>query len=352
MLRISSSVIVLATSLVGLAACAKAGELAVVGFDVPAVVVAEQMDPALVHAPTTGGKLVRLKIPVSTFLSAEFRGSVQEYVVEFESPHQSLRVIDFWPRDEVYSEVDGLVSVEHSRQKDGDLAFNLAAAVEPFGRGTLTGNYHDKSSVQERYSRKPPMQVLTSSGTIRRGYGVFFKFRSGPLPMNEGARDIAILAEVPPGWRADLLQVTMRAAGTASAHSRDLRTLGSSQMWVTVHQEGDREAAAHTRRFVTQERTLRALAASRSEQIADKSLPTWWHKLGAAMDVVEPKIPADYMRQALFGLSGQYLEGASHRLPVDVRVAVLDFWDARQQLTELAFGSTAVLNSARSIAAN
>lgn len=319
----------------------QAGDLQVIGFDVPAVVVAETVDPALVDMPMVGGKFIRLRVPVSTFVSTEFRGQVREYVVEIESPQQTLRMVDYWPREEVYSDIEGTIAVERSRQKDGDLAFNVSAAVEPFGRGSATGNYHDKSSTQERYQRRPPMQILTSSGTIRRGYGVFFKFKPGPFPVAEGSRDISILAEVPASWRADMLLVTMRAVGRSGTSGSDTRSLGSSKLWMTAHQEGDSAAAARARRFVSQERSLRALAASSRERIEEKSLPTIWHKMGAALDVVEPKIPDDFLTQAIFAPRGHYFEGTSHRLPVDIRIAVLDFWQQRDALLDLARGSDA-----------
>lgn len=316
-----------------------AADLAVVGFDVPAIVVAQHVDASFVDAPTTGGKLIRLKIPVSTFLSTEFDGQVTEYVVEIESPHRSLRILDFWPRNEVYSEVEGTVSVESSRNRDYELNLSVSAGAEPIGRGSVGGNLRDKTSVQERYQRKPPMQTLTSSGTIRRGYGVFFKFRPGPLPVAEGSRELAILAEVPPSWRADLLQVTMRAVGqTGSSKRSPQEGLGTSQLWMTTYQEGDSAAAARVQHFLTQERSLRALAASSHDRVREKSLPTWWHKMGAALDIVQPRIPRDYLIQVLFGPSNQYLEGNAHRLPIDLRVAILDFWDARRALTHLAFG--------------
>ncbi len=333
------SVVLLATSFT-LVACAVAGEATAVTFDAPAIVIAEAINPAVVEVPTMGGDLVRLRIPVSTFQSAEFRGQAHEYVVEIESPHQSLRVLDFWPKSEVYSDIEGTVSVESARQQDNNLNFNLSGAYEPFGRGSVQGDFHNKSNVQERYQRKPAMQVLASSGTIRRGYGVIFKFRPGPLPVLEGVRDVAILAEVPRGWRADMLQVTMRAVGVQHNSSRP-QSLGEARLWMTTHREGDQAAAAAATRYVTQERALRALAASNQGRVDDKALPTFWHKLGASLDIIDPKIPSDYLSQVIFGMSNQYYDNATtNRLPVDLRVAVLDYWDVRNSLVSLARGRT------------
>ncbi len=327
-------VVILATPLTR----AAAGEPALVGFDAPATVVAEPVNPLVVESPTMGGELMRLRIPVSTFLSTEFRGTVREYVVEIESPYQSMRIVDFWPREEVYSNIEGNVSVESSQQSDRSFQVKVSGSMEPFARADTSANFHKKSNVQERYQRKPPMQILTSSGTIRRGFGVFFKFRPGPLPSLEGAREVAILAEVPQGWRADMLQISMRAVGSRSGslNSR-ARQLGASRLWVTTHREGDAAAAAQTRRYVSQERSLRALAALMQKKIADKSSPTFWHRVGVALDVVDPKIPGDYLAQIIFGPQNEVFSRSANRLPVDLRVAVLDYWDQRNSLMKLAY---------------
>ncbi len=332
--------LLLATTVLTLTTPASASDVAAVSFDAPAIVIAEPINPAVVELPTMGGDLVRLRIPVSTLQVAEFRGQVQEYVVEILSPYQTVRVLDFWPKHEVYSEIDGTVNVESSQQRDSNLNFSLSGAYEPFGRGAVQGDYHNKSSVQEHYHRKPPMQVLTSSGTVHRGYGAFFKFRPGPLPVLEGVRDLAILAEVPRGWRADMLQITMRAVGNQANSSRP-QSLGEARLWMTTHSEGDQAAAAAATRYVTQERALRSLAAYNQARVQDKSLPTFWHKLGASLDVIEPKIPSDYLSQVIFGMNNEFYDNpATNRLPVDLRVAVLDYWDVRNALVHLAGGQT------------
>lgn len=328
-----------------------AGDLTVVGFDAPAIAVAEPVNPAVVNTPLTGGKLVRVKIPVSTFLSPEFQGAVSEYVVEIESPQQSMRVVDFWPKNELYSDIQGTVSVDNNYHKDSHFAFNVSGGYEPFVRGNANGEFNEKIDSHQQYQRKPPMQVLTSSGTVRRGFGVFYKFRPGPVPQLEGEREVAILFEVPASWRADLMQVSMHAVGQNGSR---MQTLGHSRLWMTVHQEGDQAAATQAQRYVTQERALRALAAASQKQIEEKSLPTIWHKVGAALDVVDPKIPSDFMVQVLFGasqpkgLQHPRFDQATNRLPVDLRVAILDYWEQREAIMKLASGTIGV----RDLAAN
>jgi|694.fasta_scaffold00058_10 hypothetical protein len=311
-----------------------------VAFDVPALVVAQPVNPAVVQSPTMGGPLLRLKIPVSTFISPEFRGAVTEYSIELYSPGQTLRVVDFWPKNETYTEYEGTVTVESSRQKQEHFQFDLAAAYPTVGHARVSGDYRNHLNVEESYQRKPPMQTLTSSGTIRQGFGAFYKFRPGPIDVLEGSREIALLVEAPAGWRADMLQAWMTAVGTTDSGSGRVHVLGQSRMWVTTHQEGDGAAAAQAIAYVRNERTLRGLAASRHNDVQQRSMPTLLHKVGAALDMVPQRIPQDYLERALFGPESPRFDEGTQRLPVDLRVAILDYWEARSRLLSMAQSST------------
>lgn len=327
---------------VGLALCwlprfSLAGSPPAVAFDAPAIVVAEPLDASVSTAPTTGGTLLRLKMPVSMLINPTFRGQIEEIVVEIESPSRSLRVLDFWPKTEMYSQVDGTIAVKNQTQKNQNFAFAVSGGYEPFARGNATGDYHTQQHVDEQYQRRPPMQLLTSSGTIGRGYGVFFKFRPGSLPVLEGDREIALLVEAPAGWRGDLLRIKMRAVGASGGYSsNDARNLGSADLWTAVHRQGDAQAAEAARRYTATEQIVRRLASANQATIEHRALPTVFHRVGAVLDVVEPKIPTNYLNQILFNLNPQYFDTATSRLPVDLRVAALDYWDERARLLNLA----------------
>ena len=315
----------------------RANNLALVGFDVPAVVIAETISPQLVDQPSTGGKFVRIRLPVSAFVSSQFRGEVEEYLVEFESPQQTLRIVDLWPKNEMVSPYEGTIAVDSANQTKAEVSFNASASFEPIARGTAGAKYQRDSSIKERFVRKPPMQLLTSSGTVRRGFGCCFKFRAGLNGELEGARDVAILAEVPQNWRADAMLVSMQATGKVSNQFQS-KQLGSAKLWMSIHQAGDPSAAAQAKRFVRFEQSLRALAQNEHKRVEQRAYPSVWHKVGAALDVVEPRIPDDYLSQVIFGPAEQYLEGSAHRLPMNLRVAILDYWQERKNLQALAYG--------------
>ncbi len=334
----------------GLASSAslQAQELAV-AFDVPAIVVAQPVNPEIVQAPLMGGQLMRLRIPVSTVIAPGYQGSIAEYLIEFDSPGQTMRVVDFWPKNETYSELEGTIDIEASKQVDEHFSFGLAAAYPTIGSANAKGDYLNHTNVQERYQRRPPMQTLTSSGTIHQGFGVFFKFRPGPVDVLEGARDVALLVEVPAEWRADMLRVKMTAVEVhnGSSYSNTRKVVASSQLWMTTHREGDGSAAAQALAYVHNERALRGLAASQQQQIAQRSTPTIFHKVGAALDVVETRIPQNYLASVIFGPASNQFNSGMQRLPVDLRVAILDYWQQRSQLLDLARPKTNGQNPSR-----
>ncbi len=111
-----------------------AGAPQAVTFDAPAIVVAEPLDPSVHSSPSTGGSFLRLRLTVSTMISPEYRGNVDEVVVSVDSPSLALRVIDFWPKTEMYSQVQGTISVANEMQKNQNYTFNVSGGYEPFIR--------------------------------------------------------------------------------------------------------------------------------------------------------------------------------------------------------------------------
>ena len=222
---------------------------------------------------------MRLRIPVSTYIAHDFGGKVSEYSVEIDSPNQTLRVVDFWPKNETYSEYEGSVRVESSRQQDEHFNFHLAAAYPGVGQAGASGDYRNRLNVQESYHRRPPMQTLTSSGTIRQGYGVFYKFRPGPVDVLEGAREVAVLVSAARLAR-DLLHVAMTAVGTSTARLSGRRSSGNQN--VDHYSPGGDEAAA-ARYCLRPPRTAPArFGCLQQREIDKRSLPTLWHRVGAS----------------------------------------------------------------------
>ena len=262
----------------GLAFCgadlAKATNLSsrTIGIDVPAIVVAEEVQANLVGQPRIGRRFVRLRFKVSTYVNSTFQGAVKEYAIQINSPQQTMRVVDFWPRTVTYSDIDGNVSIQGSSQTHRDLKLDVNGGFQPFVTGSLNGGIGSKDSVTQSYQRKAPSRELVNSGTSHRGFGAFFKFRPGPVVVAEGARDIALLLEVPAAWRGDLLQVQINAYGWAGNSRAKSELLGNSTNWLAVHRAGDLQAANQVREFVQYEQRLYRIADESKQQVAAKAM--------------------------------------------------------------------------------
>jgi hypothetical protein len=306
-------------------------------FDVPTLVSARRVDPAWIGSHGHEGSLVRIQIPVSAYIEPRFQGTVSEYVVQIESPLRTIQVRDYWPRREAVTDIAGNIRVEHSSQRESKLGGKATGGFAVIANGTLEASHRSSSNTKESFERLPESQSVALAGHTNRGAGVFFKFRSGHNVGLEGARETALLAQVPEAWRADKLLVTVRAFGTRNTFS-GFTELASTRCWVAVFREGDAVARARAQDFVRLEQRVRDLAMAKRRDVERASHPTIFHQIGAAMSVVEPRIPEDYVQQVLFGPRGQYFEGHSHRLPLDLRIAILDFWEGRDVLSALATG--------------
>ena len=134
-----------------------------------------------------------------------------------------------------------------------------------------------------------------------------------------------------------MIQVNLKAVGIRSNESFNSRPelLGAARLWTAVYKYGDAEAAEHARLTALQEQSLRSLAVKKHKQIEERTFPTLFHKVAAAIDVVEPRIPENYLSLILFGAEEEFFNDRTNRLPVDIRVAALDYWDQRKRFLSL-----------------
>lgn len=322
-----------------------------VRFDVPSVVIAQRIDASSVNQPLMGGKLVRIRVPVSIYF-ADQRGRISEATVTVSSPYRSLRVLDFSPRTQVASHIDGSVMVKRSESIKSNAGAKGGFNIQPAGNATIETGVQNATTVESTFQQKPEEHVVASSGTVDRGHGVFFRFRSGPGSIIEGVREIAILAEVSDAWRADMLTFSMKATVQGARRGQPSET----RLWAVTYQEGDQAAAAQARRYIGAEQNLRGLAASHSDQVRQIANPNVFHKIGQALDIVEPRVAPDYLSSVIFSMRNRFYDNPqTNRLPVDLRIAILDYWDEREKLIAYARGghtASSVANSAASLTRN
>ncbi len=307
-----------------------------ISFDVNPLAPAIRVDrPDLVRR-FSNSRLVSIRLELSTFVPSKLQEQVQECLYRIEGRRQDLQVADYFPKTEMTSSVAGNVQVFQTINQHQDA--NIRGLAGYPGVGWIEGNaaQYKHTERQEVSSEKPAMQVLVASGTLGRRTGTFYRFKRSSQTSLEGEHAVELTLEVPMHWRGDLLDVTMEAFGQRLTHDRQPKSLAQSRFLVAVYLEGDEVAANVAKGHAIVEQRLRYAATIYADEIRKRSEPTPLHKLGVALDVLEPRIRSEWLGDVLFGEVPPYPTGNAAKLPVDVRVAILDYLDQRHAMETLA----------------
>ncbi len=309
-----------------------------VQFDVQTIAPAIALNSDSASRQMPDSRLVQVRLDVSTIVPSEFQGNFEEAMIKFATRQPAVQVADYWPRTEMYSPVTTPISVAEDYDRTRQASIQGAGGYPFIGSAQGQAYFHDNLSRDVQYQQRPPMQLLSAAGTIDRRSGVYFKLRSTPQSVLEGSRTFVLTLEVPSMWRGDVLEFHAVAYGRKTSESNNHRkTLGQERFLIAVYADGDKTAAEYAMSFVQQQSKLRRTARQFAENIEKRAYPTPVHKLGKALDIYAPQVPTDYLEQWIFGAATNQ---PNSRLPVDLRVAMLDFIDSRRVIESLAAPTT------------
>jgi hypothetical protein len=310
--------------------------LATVSFDVQPIVPATPVVTSSVQPQIPGSRFVQVRLDINSMVPPEFRGEVVESVVQVSTRSDWVQVADYWPKTELATPVQGSMEVAQNMDQQRESA--IQGAVGYLGIGSATGHafFQENLKLNVQYNQQPPMHLLTAAGTMDRRSGAYFKMKSTPQAILEGARTFELMLEVPQSWRGDILEVRMNAYGTkAQKKSAKHQGVGEGRFLIAVYADGDVEAAEMAMRFVQQQSHLREVADRFAKEVDRTMFPSPMHKLGRALDIYEPRIPRNYLDQWIFGREAQQ---PIAQLPVDLRVAMLDYSEMKLGMELLASG--------------
>ena len=171
--------------------------------------------------------------------------------------------------------------------------------------------------------------MLTASGTIDRGRGVYFKLKPSPRTTLEGAYEYVVVLRVPRNWRSGLLFVSSDASGNErSVLPGDEQTtkLGRGRFVVAIYQQGDTAAQQAASRYGQAELALQQTIARKRGELDRRMYPTPLHRLGVTRDNA---LARDWLETVMFRAVP---EDVLVKLPDDVRLAVENFVAARKGL--------------------
>ena len=307
-----------------------------VAFDLNPMAPARESNSIGLMNQLPNSRMVDVQLDVSALFTPGDAAVITEYTVRIVSRHEDVQVADYSPRTEMQSDVFGSMQISQEGDRVREAAIRGAGGYPGVGTAQGYAYYHDNSHETVHYAKKPSMELLNAAGTLERRRGVYFKVRQSSQTTLEGARPFRIVFEVPNSWRADLLDVTIEAAGLENSHSKRPRVLYAQQFVVALYQEYDENAANAATRYVRQQESLKQFAKTYAKTIEQRSYPTPIHKLGAKLDMYEPSIPQQWLETLVFQQGVSYnLTKLSH-LPVDVRVAILNYLDQKHLMESMS----------------
>lgn len=309
-----------------------------VRFDAPLLVSADPLpwEHSGYQPSIVGTRLVSIRIRMSAQIPVRTQERIDELLFQVRSGSGQMKVVDHWPRTQTVSNVQGAIDVSSTNYQQQH--FSLRAIGGSPGVGTAQGTFQRDAveTLERSYAEKPKLATHLSSGTLDRASGVFWQLRPSPEQSIEGDRDYWLLCEVARNWKGDLLEVTANAAANPGASSKGSRPLGSRRFMVAIYLADDVDAYQKAERFVEYERRLRQSAVRYQDQISKRQTPTPLHRLAQSLDLSEPTIPKQWLDYVLFEPNLNYIDDKTAELPVDVRVAILDYIDNKQALLQLA----------------
>jgi hypothetical protein len=299
-----------------------------VSFDLaPAVVGKPLLDPPL--AIPSGYEAVEVKLNISTLVDPRAGGTIGQLLYRIRSHRGQSTVLDYSPKTELQSGYDGPVEVTLTDEQSEHVGIKLSGAYETLVRGELGADNAKKNGQCAKFRRQAVQDSVVTSGTVEQASGVYFKLSTSFDRTLEGDKAFSLLLLLPVGWSAELLQVNLQAWG----HSQLQRDpVAEASFPVAVWRAGDMQARQTAMALAESVQYLHDLSQQHNRAIQQRAYPSVFHRLGAALEVVDPKIPHNWLSQVFFTEIDPYHDPRVSKMPVDVRVAILNYQEARRDI--------------------
>ncbi len=332
-------------------ASADPGQL--ISFDLPptavAIPICEQRPGDLMTSQES--EPVEITLRISSLVSGGAMPQIDRWMVRCVPRKASWSVINYSPRTETASEYASPIQVKTSDEQSQ--SFGVAADVTQgnLARGHAGIDAGTKQSEAMQYDRVAPLHAVIAAGTIERGRGVYYKLRWTSTQVLEGEKEFKVTFDVPAGFRAGLVDVSVVAMGRPSKKSSmtsmishipvlgeevgGIRALGEARFVVAVYAEGDPVAWRAVRAMTDAEAALRREAANVRAQSPSRSLSTMIRHVAAKLDVDSVDLHSDWPERLIFNNADPYTDPIIRKLPADLRVLAMDYCDARRQVETL-----------------
>lgn len=302
-------------------------------FDVPQTISARDITTREFALVYPHERMIEARVPITMLLDRGPASDIRELVHRLESTTAGAQAVDYWPKTTLSSTIVGTTRIEREKSQQVRATADVNATYYGLANLQAHGDYQNRHREDASYEQLPSLDLLTASGTVDRGRGVYFKLKPSPRTTLEGAHDFTMVLRVPRAWRSGLLYVTSEARGVDRSPfpGNDSSTIvGRGRFVVAMYQQGDIVAQQFAQRYTMAEAALRHTAAAHRQTIERRTYPTALHKWGVTRDNA---LPRDWQETVIF--RGFAETEVLARLPGDVRLAVETLLKSRQEFVEL-----------------
>lgn len=309
-----------------------------VRFDVPQTVAVRDVTSREFAFVNPHERLIEARVPISLLLERGSASDVLQLVHRLESTTAGAQAVDYAPKTTLATTIVGTTRVERQQQRDAKATLDVGATYYGLAKGQAHAEYAHRQQEEAAFEQLPSLELLTASGTVDRGRGVYFKLRPSPRTTLEGAHDYCIVLRVPHAWRSGLLYISSEAQGAERSVlgvGEEASVIGRGRFVVALYQQGDVVAQQAAQRYANAEANLRRTAAQHRHSLQRRTYPTPLHKLGVTRDNA---LARDWQDSVIF--RGAADVALLEQLPTDVRLAVEMLLKTRQDLVSLQHAPT------------
>ncbi|MFK8115265.1 MAG: hypothetical protein AB8B91_23900 [Rubripirellula sp.] len=312
-------------------------------FDLPPVA---EVVPASAAAdqqtqPNDELELVTVQLRLSSMIESPEVPRIDQWLVRCQPRDSALSIHDFAPRTETASDLATPIQVKNTEEQTKAIGLSLDGSYGHAARGNAGLDQASKNVNSVQFDRHAPVQAVSAAGTINRGRGVYFKLRWTAHQVLEGEKTFSITLRVPQHWRGGLMDVSVIAQSQHKSFGgwdKETKTLGAANFVVGLYRQGDSEAAAVAQSLANAEHQLRVTAEQHSRPPEPNSLPRMLRQVAIKLDLESSRPNTDWVRRLLTNQADPHLDKQIRKLPMPVRVAVLDYVDARDEFAMLHDG--------------
>jgi hypothetical protein len=191
-----------------------------VEFDVAPTAECRDITPVERIAQYPTQRLIEVTLPVSVRFRGVSMDEVDELAIEVNGASAGLRVHDFSPTTQLFTdvshEIETTTTLKKARSLDGSLGGTIpipGADAAAYLTPTISAGLAGCNTETEKSSRLPPKHAVVVSGTSSAGRGVFFKLKRYSQTSLEGSHELTVTFVAPRAWRWSEIRVDCAARG-------------------------------------------------------------------------------------------------------------------------------------------